>query len=159
MLVAQSCPTFRDSMDCSLLGSSVHRIVQVRILKWAAISFSKGFSRPRDQCRVFCTAGRFFAIWATSNLFKIISALARSKAGVWVQVSLVLLCFVHLFSPCRVLPKVNNFSFVKRVLTTVKAKTLFKISRSLDTERYSVKMWAEGINEVGQGFVAQQAGV
>ena len=36
-------------MDCSLPGSSVHRILQVRILEWVAISFSRGSSWPRDQ--------------------------------------------------------------------------------------------------------------
>ena len=39
--VAQSCPTLCDPMDCSLPGSSVHGIFQARILKWAAISFSR----------------------------------------------------------------------------------------------------------------------
>ena len=38
-LVAQSCPTLRDPMDCNLPGSSVHVIVQAKMLKWAAISF------------------------------------------------------------------------------------------------------------------------
>ena len=34
VLVAQSCPTLCDPMDCSLLGSSVHGILQARILEW-----------------------------------------------------------------------------------------------------------------------------
>ena len=38
--VAQSCPTLRDSMDCSLPGSSVHGIFQARVLEWVAIAFS-----------------------------------------------------------------------------------------------------------------------
>ena len=38
--VAQSCPTLRDPMDCSLPGSSVHGIFQVRVLEWGAIAFS-----------------------------------------------------------------------------------------------------------------------
>ena len=38
--VAQSCPTFCDSMDCSLPGSSVHGIFQARVLEWGAIAFS-----------------------------------------------------------------------------------------------------------------------
>ena len=38
--VAQSCPTLRDPMDCSLPGSSVHGIFQARVLEWGAISFS-----------------------------------------------------------------------------------------------------------------------
>ena len=37
MLFAQSCPTLCDSMDCSLPGSSVHEILQARILEWVAI--------------------------------------------------------------------------------------------------------------------------
>ena len=38
--VAQSYPTLCDPMDCSLPGSSVHGIVQARVLEWVAISFS-----------------------------------------------------------------------------------------------------------------------
>ena len=38
--VAQSCPTLSDPMDCSLPGSSVHGIVQARVLEWGAIAFS-----------------------------------------------------------------------------------------------------------------------
>ena len=40
-LVAQSCPTLCDPMDCSPSGSSVHGIFQPRILEWVAISFSR----------------------------------------------------------------------------------------------------------------------
>ena len=39
--VAQSCPTLRDPMDCSLPGSSVHGISQARVLEWVAIAFSE----------------------------------------------------------------------------------------------------------------------
>ena len=46
--VAQSCPTLCDPMDCSLPGSSVHGNFQARVLEWAATSFSKGSSWPRD---------------------------------------------------------------------------------------------------------------
>ena len=42
--VAQSCPTFCNPMDCSLLRSSIHGIFQARVLEWIAISFSRGFS-------------------------------------------------------------------------------------------------------------------
>ena len=47
--VAQSCPTPSDPMDCSLPGSSVHGIVQARVLEWGAIPFSRRSSQPRDQ--------------------------------------------------------------------------------------------------------------
>ena len=40
VLVAQVCPTLSYPMDCSLLGSSVHRILQARILEWFTILFS-----------------------------------------------------------------------------------------------------------------------
>ena len=63
--VAQLCPTLCDPMDCSLPGSSVHRIFQARVLEWVAISFSRGSSRPRDQTQVSHVAGRRFTIWAT----------------------------------------------------------------------------------------------
>ena len=55
-------------MDCSPPGSSVHGILQARILEWVAISFSRGSSQPRDQTRVSCTAGRFFTDWATRSV-------------------------------------------------------------------------------------------
>ena len=48
VLVAQSCPTLCDAMDYSPPGSSVHGILQARILEWVAVSFSKGCSWPRD---------------------------------------------------------------------------------------------------------------
>ena len=38
--VAQSCPTLRDPMDCSLPDSSVHGVFQARVLEWGAIAFS-----------------------------------------------------------------------------------------------------------------------
>ena len=46
--VTQSCKTLCDPMGCSLPGSSVHGILQARILEWVAISFSKGWYR-RDH--------------------------------------------------------------------------------------------------------------
>ena len=49
VLVAQSCPTLCDPMDCSPPGSSVHGILQARILEWGAISFSRGSSQPRES--------------------------------------------------------------------------------------------------------------
>ena len=39
--VAQSCPTFSDLMDCSPPGSSMHGILQARVLEWSAIAFSE----------------------------------------------------------------------------------------------------------------------
>ena len=52
VLVAESCLTLCDSMDCRLPGSSVHGILQARILEWVAISFSRGSSQLKDQTYV-----------------------------------------------------------------------------------------------------------
>ena len=50
--IAQSCPTLCDPMDCSLPGSSVHGILQARILGWVTVCFSRGSSQPRDQTQI-----------------------------------------------------------------------------------------------------------
>ena len=60
--VAQSCPTLCNPMDCSLPGSSVHGILRARILEYAAIPFSRGFSQPRDQTQVSHITGGFFTV-------------------------------------------------------------------------------------------------
>ena len=48
LLVAQSRPILCDPMDCSQSGSSVHGILQARILEWVAFPFSRGSSQLRD---------------------------------------------------------------------------------------------------------------
>ena len=58
LLVAQ-CLTLCDPMDYSLPSSSVHGILQAKILKWVAISFSSRSSRPRNQTQVSCIGVRF----------------------------------------------------------------------------------------------------
>ena len=51
---AQSCLTLCDSMDCNPPGSSIHGVLQVRILEWVAIPISRGSSWPRDPTCVSC---------------------------------------------------------------------------------------------------------
>ena len=63
--VTQSCPTLCNPMDCSLLDSSVHGILQARILEWVAYPFFRGSPWPRDQPGVSCIAGIFLTSWAT----------------------------------------------------------------------------------------------
>ena len=53
--VTQSCLTLCDPMDYT-----VHGILQVRILEWVAIPFSRVSSQPRDRTQVSCIAGGFF---------------------------------------------------------------------------------------------------
>ena len=57
---AQWSSTLSDPMDCGPPGSSVHGILQARILAWVAISFSRRSFQPRDQTWVSCIAGGFF---------------------------------------------------------------------------------------------------
>ena len=61
MKVAQVCPTLWNLMDCSPPGSSVHGILQARILEWVAIPFSRGSSPPKGGAWVSCFVGRFFS--------------------------------------------------------------------------------------------------
>ena len=65
VLVTQLCPTLCNPTDYSPPGSSVHRILQARILEWVAMPSSRGSSQPRDQTQISHNAGRFFNIWAT----------------------------------------------------------------------------------------------
>ena len=67
----QSCPTVCNHMDCSSPGSSVHVILQARILKCVATPSSKGSSSPRDWTQVSCIADGFFIVWATRKAFSV----------------------------------------------------------------------------------------
>ena len=57
------CPALCDPVDGSPPGSSIHGILQARILEWVAISFSRGSSWPRDRTQVSRIAGRCFNLW------------------------------------------------------------------------------------------------
>ena len=60
--LAMLCLTLCDPLDRSLPGSSVHGILQARILEWVAMPSFRGSSQPRDGAWVSCIAGRFFTI-------------------------------------------------------------------------------------------------
>ena len=67
-LVAQSCLTLCDPMDCSPLGSSVHGIFQARILEWIAISFSRASSWPTHGSNSHLLhSRRIFTHWAKTK--------------------------------------------------------------------------------------------
>ena len=61
------CPTLCDPMDGSPPGSSVHGILQVKILECIAIPFSRGSSQPRDQILVSALTGGFFTDESPGN--------------------------------------------------------------------------------------------
>ena len=92
MLVAQSLLILCDPMDCSWPGSSVHGILQARILEWVAISFSRRTSQPRNWTWVSGIAGRVFffffffticaireALWIAHNLVGVSMSATPSK--------------------------------------------------------------------------------
>ena len=60
-------------MDCSPPDSSVHRILQARILEWFAMPSSRGSSWPRDWTCISCNASGFFIHWTTKNFQEYIS--------------------------------------------------------------------------------------
>ena len=60
--VTQWCPALCNPMDCSLSGSSVHGILQARILEWVGVPFCRGPFQPRDRTQVFQIAGGFLTV-------------------------------------------------------------------------------------------------
>ena len=79
----QSCSTLCNPMDLSPPGSTVHGILQVRILEGVAVPSSQGSSRPRDWTHVsyvFPIAGRLLTCWATWE-----ARILTSPSGIWTQ--------------------------------------------------------------------------
>ena len=64
-LVAQSCPTLWDPMDCSPSGSSVHQDSPGKNTGVGCMPSTRGSSQPRNQTQVSRTASGFLTLWAT----------------------------------------------------------------------------------------------
>ena len=78
----QLCLNLLDPMDCSPPGSSLHEILQTRILEWVAMPSSKESSQPRDWIQVSRIAGEFFIHWATWEApYPLQGALETSSPG------------------------------------------------------------------------------
>ena len=102
LLVAQSCPTLCDPIHCSPPGSSVHGLLQARIVEWVPFPFFRRYSQLREWTWVSCIAGRFFTMWATreyrykwcvlfllyfsSNLFSMFTTWLLRLADPWCNV-------------------------------------------------------------------------
>ena len=77
-MCVQLCLTLCDPMDCGLSGSSVHGILQARILGWVAISSSRGSSWFRGSTRLFCVSciGRrilyHWTTWEALSVYELI---------------------------------------------------------------------------------------
>ena len=89
VLVTQLCLTLCNPTDCSLPDSSVHGILQIRIMEWVAIAFSRVFSLSMDRTWVSCIAERFFTVWATreAHLYKNPKAIMDVEMIIWNEVS------------------------------------------------------------------------
>ena len=85
--VTQSCLTLCKPVDCSPPGSSVHGILQTRILQWIAMLSSRGSSQSRDQSQVSCIsciAGGFFTTgttWEAHGGVEAQSGALKEKSG------------------------------------------------------------------------------
>ena len=82
----QSCPTLWDPMDCGSPGSSVHGILQARILEWVTMSSSRGSPQARDQTHVSCTS-RSWIVYQLSHLGSLRSLYALTISTLWVVIS------------------------------------------------------------------------
>ena len=109
-------------MDCSLPGSSVHGILQTRILEWVAFCFSSGSSQSRDQTHVSCTTGWFFAFWATRE------ALFHSSVYVSIPIShFIPPPFLSPWQPYSCFPHLwLYFCFVNRFICTIFLDVTYK---------------------------------
>ena len=113
-------------MDCSLPGSSVHGILQARILEWVAISSSRGSSQPRDSTCVSCIGRQILYCWATRednsnytshlapkkaiNILYWERQILKFKLSPYIQ---KLLKYIILFDPYN-----NPLSYRKQILST-----------------------------------------
>ena len=79
----QSSPTLCYPMDCSPPGSSVHGILQARVLEWVAISFSRGPSWPRDRTLISCVS--CISCIGRQTLYHWATWEALREAGNWVN--------------------------------------------------------------------------
>ena len=103
MLISQLCPTLCIPMDCSLPGSSVHRILQ-RILELIATPSSRGSSQPGDQIHVSCIVGEFFTNRATKEA---INSILTSATFLRTVICIYIFCLSSHYS------RLNNFALIE----------------------------------------------
>ena len=86
---AQLCPTLSDPMDCSLPGSSVHGILQARVLEWGAIAFSVGSISTKKQIQFSGNSSSPLSLWGAVSM----AVISPPGDAVWSSF------FLHLISP------------------------------------------------------------
>ena len=122
---------------CRPPGSSVHRILQARILEWVAIPFSRGSSWPRGWIWVSCITGRFFTIWATKK--------GQSK----ISDKLLPFWYTHLYSHTLFISAVSPYvSFPSAVLTSLSFTYSWHWTLSFFLPMYYVTSAAASLSDV-----------
>ena len=119
MKVAQVCPNL-----CHPVDSTVHGILQARILEWVGIAFCRGSSQPRDRTLASHIAGRFFTTWATRE-DQNIKVCELSKNVNVCEVSKVKIDAFHII----VFVKKENRTLANKILHTWERKQKQKTTR------------------------------
>ena len=127
MLVAQLCLTLCDPMVCSPPGSSVHGILQARILEWVAIPFSRGSSQSRNWTQVSHMAEWFFTIWATREAHN-----NENFSDFRIQYQSQL-CFLYKKTLCTIILKSSFHESIKSQVIDSMAVHIGKTSNSKQT--------------------------
>ena len=139
------CPTLCDPMDCSLTGSSVHGILQARILEWVARILSElpllWSSWPRDWTQVSGIAGRFFTIWAPGKPHRYLSthiytAICRHTQ---LYIHVCVYVYIYLYSHCSISSLISIQSVYYR---TVRVNPFIKIHKWLLLSTNSVAFYS-----------------
>ena len=143
VLVAQSCPTLCNPIDCSPPVSSVHWIFQARILEWVALSYSRQSSQLIGWTWVSCITGRFFIIWATRE--------AQNGDNSWTNriiFSCLINCFVNFCVPFG-----PDFILMRWELHWCLCLTISGILRTISKACDSVSHWFWRLNLIIQLFL------
>ena len=109
--IAQLCLALCDSMDCSLPGSSVHGILQARILEYVSISFSRGSFWPALQVDSLPTElwrKLNYAGWRLIDIFSfnLLTSVTHLKLVLLFIYSLILFLHTQMW-PCASLPRIK----------------------------------------------------
>ena len=131
--VSLVCPWYVwlcNPVDCSPPGSSIHGILQARILAWVAIPFSGGSSQPGDWTQVSCIAGRALPSEPPGNpcfcasMFKLPSSLRTPVTGLWATLTQrdLTLLWLHVQRPDF---SVRSHSQVVEVRTSMYLYTIY----------------------------------
>ena len=129
-------------VDCGPPGSSVHGVLQARILEWVAISFSRGSSQPRNRTHISRIAGRRFNLWATreAHAQKIAGRIfikpltevdyvegsvcsgTGAEIFIWAVQFVLTFFFFYFFKPCVGIAFPMKTNFLKRLKVSLELK-------------------------------------